>query len=86
MTLSDTVIVKLLHTLDNIVMSAIGATVFIFGLIHATPLTSMAVEYVGVFGTYFGVHVFTSNAVSKAGVAASTSAVAESEASAAKTN
>ena len=86
MPLSDTVIVKLLHTLDNIIMSAIGATVFIFGLIHATPLTTMAVEYVGVFGTYFGVHVFTSNAVSKAGVAASTNAVAASSATSSKTN
>jgi hypothetical protein len=69
--MDKTVAIKLLHTVDNIVMSAIGATVFIFGFIHATPLTTIAAEYVGIYGTYFGVHVFSSNSVSAKGIAAS---------------
>lgn len=62
---SDNVMVKALHTLDNIVMSAIGATVFIFGLVHNTQVSTELVEYVATYGMYFGVHVFSSNSASK---------------------
>jgi len=74
--MDKTVAIKLLHTVDNIVMSAIGATVFIFGFIHATPLTTIAAEYVGIYGTYFGVHVFSSNSVSAKGIAAASTTAA----------
>jgi hypothetical protein len=49
-------------------MSAIGASVFIIGLLHSSPLTTIGVEYGAIYGTYFGVHVYSSNAVSKQGL------------------
>ena len=62
---------KLISAVKDIFLAAIGATVFIFGMIHSIPLTTEAVEYVGVYGAYFGIHVYSSASASKAGVSAS---------------
>lgn len=58
--MSDIVKIHAIHMVKDIVMSALGAAVFIFGFIHSIPLTTVAVEYVAIYGTYFGVHVATS--------------------------
>ena len=58
---------KLISAVKDIFLAAIGATVFIFGLIHSVPLTTQAVEYVGVYGAYFGIHVYSSASANKAG-------------------
>ena len=62
---------KIISAVKDIFLAAIGATVFIFGMIHSIPLTTEAVEYVGVYGAYFGIHVYSSASASKAGVSAS---------------
>ena len=59
---------KLISAVKDIFLAAIGATVFIFGLIHSVPLTTQAVEYIGVYGSYFGLHMYTSSVINKAGV------------------
>jgi hypothetical protein len=61
MATSDIVKLHVISAVKNVAMAGIGAGVFIFGLIHATPLTTVAVEYVTIYGTYFGVHIATSN-------------------------
>ena len=58
---------KIISAVKDIFLAAIGATVFIFGMIHSVPLTTEAVEYVGVYGAYFGIHVYSSASASKAG-------------------
>lgn len=64
---SDAVLIKLIHAIKDIFLASIGAAVFIYGLIHAVPLTTEAVEYVAVYGAYFGIHVYSSASASKAG-------------------
>ena len=58
---------KIISAVKDIFLAAIGATVFIFGMIHSVPLTTEAVEYVGVYGAYFGIHVYSSASANKAG-------------------
>lgn len=64
---SDAVAIRIVSAVKDIVLAGIGATVFIFGVIHAQPITTVVVEYVGVYGAYFGIHVYSSAKVSKAG-------------------
>ena len=58
---------KIISAVKDIFLAAIGATVFIFGMIHSTPITTEAVEYVGVYGAYFGIHVYSSAVINKSG-------------------
>ena len=67
---SDIVATKIIGAVKDIFLALIGASVFIFGLIHNTPITSEAVEYVGVYGAYFGLHVYSSYKASASGVSA----------------
>ena len=60
---------KIISAVKDIFLAAIGATVFIFGMIHSTPITTEAVEYVGVYGAYFGIHVYSSAVINKPGTA-----------------
>lgn len=68
MVISEKVQLAIAHTINTTVTAVIGATVFMFGLIHATPLTTVAVEYVATFGMYYGVHVYSSNSATKSGM------------------
>lgn len=68
--ISERVQLQIAHTVNSIVMAGIGAFVFLEGLIHVTPLTTVAVEYVATFGMYFGVHVYSSNNATKSGLSA----------------
>ncbi len=68
MAYSEKVQLSIVHLFKDVIMTAIGAFVFIYGLAHAVPLTTIAVEYIGVYGAYFGVHVYSSNSFSKQGV------------------
>ena len=58
---------KIISAVKDIFLAAIGATVFIFGMIHSVPITTEAVEYVGVYGAYFGIHVYSSAVINKSG-------------------
>ena len=58
---------KIISAAKDIFLAAIGATVFIFGMIHSVPITTQAVEYVGVYGAYFGIHVYSSAVINKSG-------------------
>ena len=58
---------KLISAVKDIILAAIGATVFIYGFVHATPITTEVVEYLGVFASYYGVHVYRSGSVNKTG-------------------
>lgn len=60
---------KIISAVKDIFLAAIGATVFIFGMIHSVPITTEAVEYVGVYGAYFGIHVYSSATINKSGTA-----------------
>ena len=65
---SDRVLLSIIHLFKDVIMTAIGAFVFIYGFAHAVPLTTISVEYIGIYGAYFGVHVYSSNSFSKQGV------------------
>lgn len=65
---SDAVTIKAIHAVKDILLAVIGSVVFIYGLIHAVPLTTEAVEYVGIYGAYFGIHVFSSASASAKGI------------------
>ena len=58
---------KIISAVKDIFLAAIGATVFIFGMIHSVPITTEAVEYVGVYGAYFGIQVYSSGVINKSG-------------------
>lgn len=60
--------VQAINAAKDILLALIGAAVFVFGIVHQVPLTTNAVEYVGLFGAYYGVHVYSSASVSKSGV------------------
>ena len=60
---------KIISAVKDIFLAAIGATVFIFGMVHSVPITTEAVEYVGVYGAYFGIHVYSSSVINKSGTA-----------------
>ena len=64
---------KIISAVKDIFLAAIGATVFVFGMVHSIPITTAAVEYVGVYGAYFGIHVYSSAVINKAGTAVSQS-------------
>ena len=58
---------KIISAVKDIFLAAIGATVFIFGMVHSVPITTQAVEYVGLFASYYGVHVYSSSIINKSG-------------------
>lgn len=58
--------IAVIHAVKDIAFAIIGAVVFVYGLIHSQPISQMAVEYVAVYGSYFGVHVGTTKASDKA--------------------
>lgn len=65
---SDAVAIKAIHAAKDVILAVVGAVVFVYGLLHAIPLTTEAVEYVAVYGAYFGIHVYSSASASKAGI------------------
>ena len=58
---------KIISAIKDIVLAAIGATVFIFGMTYSTPITTQVVEYVGLFALYYGEHVYSSSIINKSG-------------------
>lgn len=78
MAISESVQLAIVHFANTVVTAGVGAFVFLEGLIHATPLTVQAVEYVATFGMYYGVHVYSSNSATKTGMTASNNAQTKS--------
>lgn len=71
MAYSEKVQLAAIHAVNSIFLALIGASVFIFGLLHMTPITTMGVEYVAAYGSYFGIHTFSSMSASKAALTTS---------------
>ena len=58
---------KIILAVKDIFLAAIAATVFMFGMIHSVPITTQTVEYVGLFTSGYGVHVYASSKINKFG-------------------
>lgn len=56
----------IIHAIDSAVSLIAGVYVAVTTLQYAEPLTQTAIQYLGIFGMYYGLHVYTHNAISKA--------------------
>lgn len=64
--MDDKIAVGIIHAVKDVALAVVGAVVFVFGITHSIPITTQAVEYVGIYGMYFGIHVGTSSISAKA--------------------
>lgn len=61
MAISESVQLKIVSAFHSVVTAIIGATVFMYSFVHLVPLSQYAIEALGIFGAYYGTHVYASN-------------------------